>query len=230
MISSQLTTKKVVISLKKIIFDMDGVIFDSEAKVLECWSEIAEKYGMRNIREAFIKCIGTNSARSREIFLEFYGNDLPYDKYRSEMSALFHERYDNGRLPMKAGIYELLSALKADGYDIAIASSTRCHVVAQQIADAGIDSFFDVIIGGDMIEKSKPAPDIFMAAAKELNAVPSETYVIEDSFNGIRAAYAGGFIPIMVPDMLPPDDEMKAKARYIFKDLLEVKAMLSALS
>ena len=52
-----------------VIFDMDGVIFDSERKVLECWQEVAAENGMENVRDVFIKCIGTNSARTKEIFL-----------------------------------------------------------------------------------------------------------------------------------------------------------------
>ncbi len=212
--------------MKNIIFDMDGVIFDSESKVLECWQEIADRHGMKNIRDAFVQCIGTNSAHTKEIFLGFYGNDIPYDEYRAEMSVIFHQRYDDGRLPIKAGIKELLCALKGNGYHCAIASSTRKCVVEQQITDAGLYEYFDVIIGGDMIERSKPAPDIFLAAADALGAVPSETCVVEDSYNGIRAAYTGGFIPIMVPDLLSPDDEMRSKARYILNDLFEVKKLL----
>ena len=211
----------------KIIFDMDGVIFDSENAVYSCWKMIADKYGIKDIEKPYMKCIGVNSAMSERIFLDVYGEDFPYEKYKAEQSAEYHRRYDGGRLPMKPGIRELLTALKAHGYMIAIASSTRFECVKDQIRDAGLDSFFDVIIGGDMIERSKPEPDIFLAAAEKLSAEPSATYVVEDSFNGIRAAYAGGFIPIMVPDMLPPDDEMRAKARYIATDLFDVKRYLS---
>ncbi len=211
----------------EIIFDMDGVIFDSERKVLECWEETAEKYGMKNVRDVFLKCIGKNSARTKEIFLAHYGSDLPYDEYRSEMSQLYHERCDGGKLPLKKGIRELLTALRAAGYRIAIASSTRTSVIKDQIRDAGLDSFFDVIVGGDTIKRSKPEPDIFLAAAEKLGAEPSETYVIEDSFNGIRAAHAGGFIPVMVPDMLSPDDDIKALTAYIADDLFDVMKYLS---
>ena len=171
-------------TMNSIIFDMDGVIFDSESKVLECWQETAAKHGMGDVRDAFIKCIGTNSARSKEIFLEHYGADLPYDEYRTEMSALFHERYDGGRLPMKKGIREILEALKNAGWSVALASSTRRAVVMEQLGAAGLAGWFDVVIGGDMIARSKPAPDIFLAAAEELHADPSETYVVEDSYNG----------------------------------------------
>ena len=98
--------------------------------------------------------------------------------------------------------------------------------VRKQIENAGLIEYFDVIVGGDMVTRSKPNPDIFFEAANRLGAIPEETYVIEDSFNGIRAAYEGGFIPVMVPDMLPPDDEMRQKANFIFDNLKEVESIL----
>ena len=74
-----------------------------------------------------------------------------------------------------------------------------------------------------MVTKSKPAPDIFLKACEEIGVKPDEAYAIEDSYNGIRAAHAGGLHPIMVPDLLPANEKMKALAEIILKDLLEVK-------
>ena len=206
-----------------VVFDMDGVIFDSERLVLECWDEVARKYGIPNMEPVCLKCTGLTVTASRDVMKAHYGEDFPYDKYKEEQAKNYHAKYDNGRLPMKPGIRELLISLKEKGYQIAIASSTRTKLVEKQIEDAGLREYFDVIVGGDMVEKSKPEPDIFLKAAQLLNVQPEKVYVIEDSYNGIRAAFTGGMIPIMVPDMLEPDDEMKEKAQYIFKDLYGVK-------
>lgn len=211
---------------KAVIFDMDGVIFDSERAVYQGWLELAEKYHIKDIETIYMKTIGVNSVVTRQIFMDYYGEDFPYDKYKEEQAKNYHAKYDNGRLPMKPGIRELLISLKEKGYQIAIASSTRNKLVEKQIEDAGLREYFDVIVGGDMVEKSKPEPDIFLKAAQLLNVQPEKVYVIEDSYNGIRAAFTGGMIPIMVPDMLEPDDEMREKAQYIFKDLYRVKDFL----
>lgn len=208
---------------RAVIFDMDGVIFDSERAVYNGWMELAAKYNLKDIEMIYMKCIGVNSVMSRQIFMDYYGEDFPYDEYNAEQSKNYHEKYDNGRLPMKPGIKELLICLKEKQYKIAIASSTRTELVEKQIKDAGLREYFDVIVGGDMVERSKPEPDIFLKAAELLDALPEMVYVIEDSYNGIRAAFAGAMIPIMVPDMLEPDSEMKEKAKYIFKDLHEVQ-------
>lgn len=209
-----------------VIFDMDGVIFDSERAVYAGWQELAQKYGFQKLEIPYRKCIGVNAAAARQIFLDFYGEDFPYDAYCKEQSQNYHAKYDNGRLPMKKGVRELLTALKERGCKTAIASSTRTAVVTHQIEAAGLLVFFDCIVGGDMVGRSKPAPDIFLKAAERLNAPATGTYVIEDSYNGIRAASAAGMLPVMVPDMLPPDEEMKEMAAYILEDLFAVKELL----
>jgi len=213
--------------MKAVIFDMDGVIFDSEKCVCDGWVELSEKYGFANPMETLKKCFGINLNATRDIFYHEYGSDFPFDKYHEEESKNFHEKYYGGRLPMKEGVKELLSFLKENGYLTAIASSTRIATVTSEIKDAGLYDYFDKIIGGDMVKNSKPDPEIFIKAAGELGVNPDEAYVIEDSYNGIRAAYAGGFTSIMVPDMLGPDEEIRSKADYIFDSLLEVKKFLS---
>lgn len=185
---------------KAVVFDMDGVIFDSERAVMQCWKEVASRHNIPDIEKAILACTGTTMVRTREIMLNLYGADFPYDEYAKESSAIFHSRYDGGRLPMKPGVKELLSFLKEHGKKIALASSTRQQVVTDELRDAGIIGYFDRIICGDMVSRSKPAPDIFLKACKELNVSPSDSYAIEDSYNGIRAAHAGGLHPIMVPD------------------------------
>lgn len=158
--------------------------------------------------------------------LETYGADFPYDSYAKESSVIYHSRYDGGRLPMKPGVVELLTFLKEEGKKIALASSTRRQTVTNQLKDAGILDFFDQVICGDMVERSKPAPDIFLKACEELGVKPERAYAIEDSYNGIRAAHAGKLHPIMVPDLLPETAEMQEKAEVVLPDLLEVISYL----
>lgn len=214
-------------NFKAVIFDMDGVIFDSERLVLEGWLALGKKYGIPDIDKVFPKCIGVNAVASKQIFLDFYGEDFPYDIYKQETSADYHEKYDGGRLPMKPGIKELLQFLQENGYHIGLASSTRYEVVRQQLDDAGILYYFETLICGDMVKKSKPEPDIFLKAAETLGVEPENCIVIEDSYNGIRAASRAGMFPIMVPDMIAPDMEMKQLAKEILCNLSEVRVFLS---
>ena len=209
-----------------VVFDMDGVIFDSERAVLECWLELADKYAIPNIMEPYLACTGTTMARTREIMMETYGPDFPYDEYAAEASAMFHERYDGGRLPMKRGVREILEYLKSHGKRIALASSTRRETVVNQLRDAKILEYFDEVVTGDMVERSKPEPDIFLLACEKVGVAPTRAFAIEDSYNGIRAAHSGKLRPIMVPDLRPADAEMKELAEVVLEDLEAVLAYL----
>ena len=206
-----------------VIFDMDGVIFDSERLVLECWEEIGAKYHLEGMREAFLPCIGTNSVKTKEIVLERYGMDFPYDEFTREASILFHGIADRGGLPVKTGVQELLSYLAENDIPIAVASSTRLTVVTQELEQAGLYEYFSVVMGGDQLKRSKPEPDIYLMTCEKLGVRPASAYAIEDSYNGIRSAYSAGMKPIMVPDMLPPTEEMRKKSVTVLDNLLQVK-------
>ena len=212
---------------KAVIFDMDGVIFDSERLVLEGWQEIAAKYGIKGIEEVLPRCLGVNAQATREIFREYYGQDFPYDEYKKEASALFHSRYGNGKLPLKPGVKELLSYLKENGYLVGLASSTRQAIVEQEIRDAGLMPYFDNLVCGDMLKRSKPEPDIYLKACENLDVEPRMAVAVEDSYNGIRSEKRAGMVPVMVPDMVQPDEEMRSLAHKICKDLFEVKNWIS---
>ena len=208
------------------IFDLDGVIFDSERAVYNEWKILSEKYGFLNLEEPYMKCIGVNERKCKNIFLDYYGDDFPYDKYNEERKRSYKEKYGNGNLPLKPGVEELLKTLKEKEFRTAIASSTRTQIVREEVRDAELMSGFDEIIGGDMVARSKPEPDIFIKAAEMIDVKPENCCVIEDSYNGIRSASAGKLHPIMVPDLIPADDEMKEKAEIVLDSLIEVKEYL----
>ena len=208
------------------IFDLDGVIFDSERAVYNEWKILSEKYGFLNLEEPYMKCIGVNERKCKNIFLDYYGDDFPYDKYNEERKRSYKEKYGNGNLPLKPGVEELLKTLKEKEFRTAIASSTRTQIVREEVRDAELMSGFDEIIGGDMVARSKPEPDIFIKAAEMIDVKPENCCVIEDSYNGIFAASAAGMFSIMIPDMLLPNDEMCRIANLILDDLFQLNDMI----
>lgn len=213
-----------------VVFDMDGVIFDTERLVIEFWKEVAKKHNIPNIEHTCIQCLGTNRVRTREIFLENYGADFPYDPYRAEVTELFNTHYKGVPLPTKPGIRELLSYLQEQDIKVGLASSTAQHLVRDEIGTAGLLPYFQTLVCGDMVEHSKPAPDIFLKACEILNADPTKSIAIEDSFNGIRSAHCAGMTPIMVPDQVQPTDEIRTLAFHVMPSLLDVLNWLKTLA
>lgn len=209
--------------MQAVIFDMDGILIDSEQLVVKCWKEIGEKNGIEGIEQVAYECIGTNQTKSEEIFKKHYGEEFWFQTYRKEVSENYTKHINEGGVPMKPGVFGLLEYLKLSGVKIGLASSTRRARVEEQLEMAGIMDYFDAIVCGDMVSKSKPEPDIFLECCRQLGSNASETYVIEDSYNGIRAASRAGMKPIMVPDLLEPTEEMIQLSKEILHDLNEVK-------
>lgn len=201
-----------------VLFDMDGVIFDSERACLSVWQELASQLELEDIARVFIRCVGTNKRRTAEIFREAYPL-LDFAAFDAAVRARFLARYGEGRLPVKPGAEAILRTLHELGVPLALASSTERAVVERELREAGLLQYFDALTCGDQVRHSKPDPEIFLLAARSLGREPGNCYVIEDSFNGIRAAAAAEMHPIMVPDMLPPDGEMERLARVILPDL-----------
>ncbi|MCR5501900.1 MAG: HAD family phosphatase [Lachnospiraceae bacterium] len=206
-------------NIKAVIFDMDGVIFDSERCCLNIWKELAAAASLEDIETNFQKCIGTTVPVTKKILSDCYGDRIDPDAYMAESSRLFHERYDNGKLPLLPYAEEILSFLKESGYLLGLASSTREATVRLQLGNAGLLHYFDTVTCGDMLKKSKPEPDIYLMACAATGVEPKEAVAIEDSYNGIRSAHAAGMIPVMVPDLIPADEEMRALSYRIFPDL-----------
>lgn len=211
---------------KAVVFDMDGVLFDTERLCMESWDMIAGEHGICDMETIFMQCVGRNANDTKTLILNHYGQDFPYDDFCIETSKWFRQQIERNGMPIKTGVRELLDYLREEDYQIGLASSTKKASVISHLTDAGIRDYFSVIIGGDMVEHSKPRPDIYLLACEQMQVSPEETYAVEDSPNGIRSAHAAGMQPIMVPDLIAPDEEMERLSSHIFKDLLEVKKFL----
>lgn len=212
--------------MNTIVFDMDGVLFDTERLCEQSWLVTAKEAGLPGMEEIFPKCIGLNANDSRRIVMEAYGEGFDYEGFRSKASDWFWNYIEKNGLPVKPGVRELLAWLQKQGFRVGLASSTRRSTVLNHLEQAGIRDIFSVIVTGDMVEHSKPQPDIYLLACRELGTEPGEAYAVEDSPNGIRSAYAAGMTPLMVPDMIAPDEEMARLSRKIFGDLGEVLEFL----
>ena len=120
----------------------------------------------------------------------------------------------------------LLEFIKEKGYKIGLASSTKEKSVRRHLENAKILNYFEVIVTGDMVEHSKPHPEIYLLAVEKLKSEKEKTVAVEDSFHGITSAYRAGIKPIMIPDMVQPTEEIKKMLFYLGDDLLKLKEIL----
>ena len=205
---------------------MDGVLLDTESLCKVCWRRAADEINLKNIDSIFMECVG-RSRNDTMIHLQKY---LPSEKaatdFRERAGELFDVVWHEEGLKRMPFVVECLDSLRKAGFRLAVASSTRAIKVHPQLKEAGIFDYFETITTGDMVSHSKPDPEIYLKAAASLSLAPEECVAIEDSPNGVLSAHSAGIKCIMVPDLIPADDEMKEKAWKIFKNLKETAEFL----
>lgn len=215
--------------MNAVIFDMDGLMFDTERLCMRAWDYAGEKMGVGKAGHMVMKTLGMKHTRAMEIWREEFGEafDEPaLDKYTKEFVTDF---YAHNKVPVKKGLYSLLKYLKSAGFKIAVASSTTRDGVLRNLRSAEIESYFDVIISGDMVKNSKPAPDIYLKACEALGEAPENCYALEDSRSGTHSAARAGCKTVMVPDLWQPDEETVALLFKKCEDLYEVEELLKCL-
>ena len=208
--------------IKAVIFDMDGLMFDTERIAAECFIQAGREVGLQ-IDETFLKYVRGSSKEAAEgWFYECYGHGYDYWTVRDRKTELLRAYLDANEIPVKKGLMELLRYLKENRYKTVLATATAEKYASQYLESAGVKQYFDDFVCGDMISRGKPDPEIFYKAAEKAGVMPRECVVLEDSLNGITAAVNGGFIPVMVPDITEPDDELESKLAAKCTDLQKV--------
>lgn len=202
------------------LFDMDGLLLDTERVVAESWDKAAAVFHFEDVERAKIACLGVNLAGEREFFRKTYGEDFPFEEFRQYARKLSHDVLDV-EVPVKEGAEEILKLLKSLGISLAVASSSRETTVRDELHRAGLLQYFDAVVTGDMVEHSKPHPEIFEKAAAAIGVPVQHCIVFEDSTNGIRSAYRCGAYPIQIPDLMPQNMETKALSWKCFPSLAE---------
>lgn len=209
-----------------VVFDMDGVLLDSETPLIKAFEERAAARGLKaDIAAICHRCLGVTRDISRRVWQAEFGEDFDYDAMRDEAYALFMEKTAAG-VPMKPYVPEMLAWLKAAGKKVGLASSTPWAVVTKELKTDGLIDYFDALVCGDMVSRSKPDPAIYLEACRRLGVDPRRSAGIEDSFAGVRAVKAAGMLTIMVPDILQPDEATREAADYVAPSMAEVRRYL----
>lgn len=212
--------------IQGIIFDMDGLMIDTEKLLHRFWCQAANEYGYPMKIEHVLQIRSLAAKYAIPKLKSMLGEDFDYYKVRKrrmELMAAYVEQYG---VEKKKGLDLLLSYVKEKGYKLAVATATDIERTKTYLTSIGKWEYFDAIVCGPMVQNGKPEPDIYLKAARELNLPPKVCVALEDSPNGILAAYRAGCVPIMVPDLDEPDGETKELLYGLAEDLSQVIPLL----
>lgn len=200
---------------KAFLFDMDGLIFDTERLFMEQLAVVMKEYGYTLTREIYCETLGIGGQRLISIMQSYYGANYPFEEISRETVRRVNRTAEMEGLAIKPEIPEVLGFLKERGIPCAVASSTKSETVRNYLEKAGLFPYFREIIGGEMVERSKPEPDIFLLTCERLGERPQDCVVLEDSENGVRAAVRAGCKVICVPDLKEPSPEVAEQAAFL---------------
>ena len=175
-----------------LIFDMDGTMFDTERMWATFWDPALKALGL-SYKEGLAEAArGTAGETTRNVVRSFYGPDCDADGIVESLHRVADEVFLSAPVPKKPGLDALLAWLDEQRLPMAVASSSREAMIRNNLDQWGMTHYFKAIV------------------AETLGVEPARCLVLEDSYNGVRAGARGGFITVMVPDLVPADDEMRS--------------------
>lgn len=194
---------------KAVLFDLDGTILDTEKYYRVLWPKALKKYGYELTDEMALSLRSLGRPFAPRQFKDWFGEDFDYDKVRGYRKEIFKEMVEEYGIQKKPGVAEILAFLKENGVTTAICTATDLERTNTYLEAVGLTGAFDKLISATMVEKGKPAPDVYLFAVEKLGYKPSECIAVEDAPNGIKSAYAAGLKVIMVPDQTEPNEELQ---------------------
>ncbi|GAB2646960.1 HAD family hydrolase [Vibrio panuliri] len=213
-------------NFKAAIFDMDGLLLDTERLCMRVFQQACETLGFPFHQEAYLNIIGRNSTGIQKILLQAYGDDLApiHNEWKQNYDAITHHQ----AIDVKEGVIALLEWLKANDIPTVVATSTRRELAEIKLKLAGLDGYFSGLTCGCEVSNGKPDPEIYLLAAQRVGVAPEQCIAFEDSSNGVIAAVSAGMQTYQIPDLVVPNDEIKALGHKIKPSLSIVLEELKA--
>ncbi|MEP3200109.1 MAG: HAD family phosphatase [Lentilitoribacter sp.] len=210
---------------KAVLFDMDGLMLDTETISMQSMKKATQRLGLDVKDQWLFDIIGMNRKGAEAYMSDKLGHALPEGLDAAYIEIYSDHIFTQG-IDLKPGLIELLDYLSANNIRRAVATSTRTEMAHKKLKSSEIFDYFEHIIGGDQVTNGKPAPDIYLKAAKHVGIEPKYCLALEDSDNGAKAAYAAQISVIVVPDLKQPKDETKKMATKVVTSLHDVRILL----
>jgi HAD superfamily hydrolase (TIGR01509 family) len=212
-------------ALRAIVFDMDGLMVDSEPLARQAWDQVLREYGHRLGDDVHRRIVGRRSADSAQIVHDAYALPLSVQELVTAKTAEWEKIWRRG-LPPMPGLSAIHARLVAGAIPWAVATSSPRGYAEAVLRKLGMDDWH-ALAGGDEVVQGKPAPDIYLLAARRLNIAPELCLALEDSVPGGQAALAAGMTIGVIPSGTPP--AAFDFADYLFDSLVEVADRLDEL-
>lgn len=220
-------------SIKGLIFDMDGLIFDSEMIYYEGTQIVADEMGIPYNKEFYLKFLGVSDeevwAGYHQIFDEEFGADTVEDFIKRSYQKTL-DLFAAGHGVLKPGVWELLRYMDEKQMPRVIASSNLRPVIDALLKNAELTEEFATIVSFEDVAKAKPDPEIFEIAQQKIGLAKEELLILEDSQNGVLAANGAGIPVVMIPDLLEPDESLRARTFAVLSSLEDMPDFLEKIN
>jgi HAD superfamily hydrolase (TIGR01509 family) len=204
-----------------VIFDLDGVLVDSEQLWNQAKEELVREQGAHWRDDAPRAMMGMSSTEWADYLHDELGVSLPPAQINRDVVRRIEALY-RSRLPLLPGAVDVVRAV-AGRWPLGLASSSNREIIDLVLSLAGLTGMFAATVSSEEVARGKPAPDVYLEAARRLGADPRRCVAVEDSSNGLRAAVAAGMTAIAVPNPhYPPDEEALRLAAATVPTIAEV--------
>lgn len=210
-----------MIEKRAIIFDMDGLLLDTERIAYRAFGEAATSLGLAMSPDIYSELIGRRTEDIVGVLSAFYGKEAPVETMAERIALNYGRMIDAGPIPLRPCVSEVLDFIDEQGWLRAVATSTRTAHARFKLEKAGILGRLDRVVGGELVSRGKPFPDIYWKAAEPFGLPHGDIIVLEDSRPGVQGAAAAGMRAVMIPDLQTARDQERKLARAIFTDLGE---------
>ena len=204
--------------VEAVLFDMDGLLIDTEAVYIAAMQAAARVLGRDMPMDFCHSMVGVPGHECNLMIEDFFGAGFSIAEFRQHFSVEIRQLLDSG-IPLKPGVIELLDFLASRALPLAVATSAGRVTAESHLGKAGLLDRFKALATRDDVEGAKPHPDVYLEAARRLGVAPERCIAFEDSNVGLTAAHAAGTMAFMVPDLVEPLPESRAKCLDVVPDL-----------